>query len=432
MSDPIIGVIVILAMFLLLAIRIPVAIAMVLPAILGILYLGDWQVLVSVVDLTITNNSLDYIMTTIAMFVLMGELMNASGISSQLYHSFKSWFGKFRGGLAMATVMASSLFAASSGSSIATTASIGTIASKEMLNSNYSRTLTSGSIIAGGTLGILIPPSTFMVLYGVLSQQHIGKLLIAGILPGILLTSLFILTIIIFVRLNPQSVQKGETDSWKERFKSLSSAIPIMVLFTFVIGGLYVGFFGPTEAASMGAFGALIIALLKKNLSLKKLKDALSNTLKTVGFIFAILLSAFILNSFIVQSGLPSMLNNYLSGLTVAPIFIFIIIVIMYIILGAFMDSMAAMLVTFPIVLPLVETLGYDLIWFGVVMCLLMELALISPPIGMSIFVLDGVSPQLGINNIYKGSLIFIVPILLLIILIYIFPEIVLLLPSNL
>jgi len=205
-----------------------------------------------------------------------------------------------------------------------------------------------------------------------------------------------------------------------------------MVLFTFVIGGLYVGFFGPTEAASMGAFGALIIALLKKNLSLKKLKDALSNTLKTVGFIFAILLSAFILNSFIVQSGLPSMLNNYLSGLTVAPIFIFIIIVIMYIILGAFMDSMAAMLVTFPIVLPLVETLGYDLIWFGVVMCLLMELALISPPIGMSIFVLDGVSPQLGINNIYKGSLIFIVPILLLIILIYIFPEIVLLLPSNL
>lgn len=432
MSDPVIGIIIIFMMFLLLVIQVPIAIAMIFPAMIGILFLGDWQVLVNVIDMTITNNSLSYIMTTIAMFVLMGELMNMSGISSQLYQSFKAWFGKLRGGLAIATVMASSLFAASSGSSIATTASIGTIASKEMLHSNYNKTLTSGSIIAGGTLGILIPPSTFMVLYGVLAQQHIGKLLIAGILPGILLTMLFILTVYVFVRLAPQSSIEGESVSWKERFKSLTSTLPIVILFVFVIGGLYVGLFGPTEAASMGAFGALIIAFLKKSVTFRKLKEALSNTLKTVGFIFAILLSALILNSFIVQSGLPSLLNNYLSGLTIAPVYIFIIVVIMYIILGAFMDAMAAMLVTFPIVLPLIDSLGYDLIWFGVVMCLLMELAMISPPIGMSIFVLDGVSPELGINHIYKGSLIFIVPIIMLIVLIYLFPEIVLLLPGNL
>ena len=432
MSEQMVGVIVILAMFLLLAIRVPVAIAMVFPAILGILYLQNWQVLVNVVDLTITNNSLDFIMTTIAMFVLMGELMNISGISSQLYNSFKYWFGRLRGGMAIATIAASSMFAAASGSSLATTASIGTISSKEMLNSNYSKSLTGGSIIAGGTLGILIPPSTFMVLYGVLSQQHIGKLLIAGLLPGILLTILYILTIIIIVRVKPESAQKGETYSWKERFRSLSSTIPIVILFAFVIGGLFVGIFGPTEAASMGAFGALIIALLKKTITFKKIIEVLSNTLKTVGFIFAILLSALILNSFIVQSGLPTLLNNYLTGLAVAPIIIFLIIIIMYIILGAFMDSLAAMLVTFPIILPLVETLGYDLIWFGVVMCLLMELALITPPIGMSIFVMEGVSPELGIKNIYKGALTFVIPILILITLIYIFPDIVLLLPDNL
>lgn len=432
MSDPIIGCLAILVMFLLIAIRVPVAIAMIVPAIIGILYLQDWQVLINTVDLSITNNSLDYIITTVAMFVLMGELMNISGISSQLYQSFKYWFGKIRGGLAMATIMASSMFAAASGSSIATTASIGKIASKEMLYSNYSKTLTSGSIISGGTLGILIPPSTFMILYGVLSQQHIGKLLIAGILPGILLTLLYILTIFLFVRLNPQSAAKGERYSWKERFKSLSSTIPIILLFLFVIGGLYVGLFGPTEAASMGALGAFIIALLKRSLTAKKCMEVLSNTLKTVGFIFAILLAALILNSFIVQSGLPGLLSNFLSDLAVAPVFIFMIIVIMYIILGAFMDSMAAMLVTFPIVLPIMETLGYDLIWFGVVMCLLMEIALISPPIGMGLFVLDGVSPELGISKIYKGALIFIIPILVLITLIYIFPEIVLLLPSHL
>ncbi len=433
MSDPMVGGIVILVMFILLAIRVPVAIAMVFPALVGILYLQDWQVLVNVVDLTITNNSLDYLMTTIAMFVLMGELMNTSGISSQLYDSFKYWFGKFRGGMAIATVAASSLFAASSGSSIATTASIGTIASKEMLNSHYSKPLTSGSILAGGTLGILIPPSTFMVLYGILSQQHIGKLLIAGLLPGLLLTVLYILTIVVIVRLNPESAQKGEAHySWQERFKSLSSTIPIFVLFTFVIGGLYIGLFGPTEAASMGAFGALVIAVIKRSLTFKKAVDVLSNTLKTVGFIFAILLSALILNSFIVQSGLPALLNNYLSGLVVAPVLIFIIVVLMYIILGAFMDALAAMLVTFPIILPLMETLGYDLIWFGVVMCLLMELAMITPPIGMNIFVLKGVAPDLGVGNLYKGSITFVIPIIVLITLIYIFPEIVLFLPSNL
>jgi C4-dicarboxylate transporter, DctM subunit len=432
MSSEMIGIIFIIVMFLLLTIRVPVAIAMAVPGIVGILYMRDWVVLVNVIDLTIMKNSLSYTMTTIAMFVLMGELMNSSGISNSLYDTFKVWFGKLRGGLALATVTAGAMFAASSGSSIATTASLGTIASKEMIRSNYSKALTSGSIIAGGSLGILIPPSTFMVMYGVLAQQHIGKLLIAGLMPGLVLTLLYIITVVIYVKINPRAAEKGEGSSWSKRFKSLSNILPIVILFTFVIGGLFIGLFGPTEAASMGALGAAVIALIKRKLTFNVIFEVLEKTIKTVGTLFGILLSALILNSFIVQSGLPAYLNDFLTGLTLAPVYIFIIIVLMYIILGAFMDAMAAMLVTFPIVLPLIETLGYDLIWFGVVMCILMELALISPPIGMSIFVLNGVAPNLGLGNIYKGALTFSIPILVLIVLIYIFPDIVLLLPSHL
>ncbi|WP_342430722.1 TRAP transporter large permease subunit [Neobacillus sp. FSL H8-0543] len=432
MSSTMIGIIFIIVMFLLLTIRVPVAISMAVPAILGILFMRDWNVLVNVIDVTVMKNSLSYTMTTIAMFVLMGELMNASGISNSLYDTFKVWFGKVRGGMALATVTAGAMFAASSGSSIATTASLGTVASKEMINNNYSKALTSGSIIAGGSLGILIPPSTFMVLYGVIAQQHIGKLLIAGLLPGLLLTLLYIITVVIYVKIHPTAADIGQGSSWSNRFKSLSSILPIVILFTFVIGGLFIGLFGPTEAASMGALGAAVIALIKRKLTFKVIVEVLEKTLKTVGTLFGILLSALLLNSFIVQSGLPAYLNDFLTGLTLAPVYIFIIIVLMYIILGAFMDAMAAMLVTFPIVLPLIESLGYDLIWFGVVMCILMELALISPPIGMSIFVLNGVSPELGLGNIYKGALAFCIPILVLIVLVYIFPGIVMLLPSHL
>ena len=432
MSDPMIGVIFVMLMFILLAFRMPIWVSMSIPGILGVLYLRDWQVLINVIDKTVISNSLSYMLSTIAMFVLMGELMNSSGISSNLYASFKEWFGRFRGGLALATVSAGAIFSASSGSSIATTASLSTIASKEMLKSNYSQSLTSGSIIAGGSLGVLIPPSTFMVLYGVFAQQHIGKLIVSGILPGILLTILYILTIIVYVKINPNAAEKGEASSWSRRFKSLSSTLPITILFLFVIGGLFIGLFGPTEAASMGAVGAVIIALIKRKLTFKVTVDVLERTLKITGFLFAILISALLLNNFIVLSGLPALLNNFLSNLSIAPVYIFIIIVILYLILGVFMDAMAAMLVTFPIILPLVESLGYDLIWFGVVMCILMELGQISPPLGMSIFVLNGTAPELRIGNVYKGAMLFSIPILALIVLIYIFPEIVMFLPDNL
>ena len=337
--------------------------------------------------------------------------------------------------MALATVTAGAMFAASSGSSIATTASLGTVASKEMVKSNYSKASTSGSTIAGGSFSILIPPSTFMVMYGVLAQQHIGKLLMAGLLPGLLLTLLYILTVVIvLVKIKPDAAEKGEGHSWTKRFKSLSSTVPIVVLFVFVIGGLFIGLFGPTEAASVGAFGAAIIAIIRRKLTLRVIGEVLENTLKTVGTFLGILLSALLLNSFIVRSGLQLFLNNFLTGLTLAPVFIFILIVLVCIIFSTFMDSMAAMLVTFPITLPLVETLGYDLILrlLIVIFVILMELALITPPIGMSTFVLNGVAPELKLSNIYKGGLIFCIPILILIVLIYVIPDIVLLLPSNL
>ena len=303
MSSTMIGIIFIIIMFVLLAIRVPVAIAMAVPGILGILYLRDWNVLVNVIDQTIMNNSLSYTMTTIAMFVLMGELMNSSGISSNLFSSFKIWFGKIRGGLALATVTAGAMCRTYSGSSIATTASLGTVASKEMMKSNYSKALTSGSIIAGGSLGILIPPSTFMVMYGVLSPAAYWE-----VINGRALTRTFANPSLYFngrylcENKTRRSGKRGEGHSWAKRFKSLSSTVPIVVLFVFVIGGLFIGLFGPTEAASMGAFGAAIIAIIRRKLTLRVIGEVLENTLKTVGTLFGILLSAMLLNSFIAAS----------------------------------------------------------------------------------------------------------------------------------
>ena len=353
-------------------------------------------------------------------------------ISGELFNTFRAWFGRLRGGLGIATVTSSAVFAAASGSSLATTATIGVVASKEMLKSNYNESFTAGSILAGGTLGILIPPSTTLIIYGMLTEQSIGQLLIAGILPGILLTMLYILTIMITVRINPRLAPKVNVkSSWKEKFISLKSTIWIILLFILVIGGMYAGIFNPTEAAGIGAFLTFLIALMKRKLTVKKLIEAMNNTLRTTGFLFAIIIMAFILNYFLTLTRIPILMANFFDGLNLPPFFMFMAIIFMYILLGAVMDALAMIVVTIPIVLPIIQALGFDLIWFGIIVIMVVEMAMISPPVGMSSYVLKGSTEGLTLEQIFKGALLFLIPIFVAIIILYFFPEIATFLPSQ-
>ncbi len=413
--------------------RIPIAIAMAIPASVGILYLKGWPTLLSALDTIVWTKSYSYTLTTIPLFVLMGQLIYSSGISNELYTTFRNWFSGLRGGLGMATIGSSAMFAAASGSSLATTGTIGVMASKEMLAAGYSKSLTGGSIAAGGTLGILIPPSTMFIIYGMMTEQSIGKLLMAGIIPGILLTLFFIITIYVASIINPSLItnEKEEKVSWKERFNSLKSTIWILLLFIIVLGGMYFGIFTATESAGVGAFGAFMIGLVRRKLTIPKVNEAVFETIKTTGFIFAIVIGAFILNYVLTITRVPHLISDFLFSANLSPAMFFLIIVIMYIILGAFMDTLSMIVVTIPIILPLVEAVGFDLIWFGVIIVLVVEMGLISPPVGMNCFVLNGVVKELPLTQIFKGAFLFIIPILALVTLLYIFPEIALFIPNS-
>lgn len=432
MSVELIGFLGIIVMFILMFLRVPIAISMAVPAFLGILYLKDWNTLTSAVETIIWDHSFSYNLSTIPMFVLMGELLYISGISGDLFSTFRAWLGRLRGGLAMATIGSSALFAAASGSSLANTATMGVIASKEMLASGYNKSLTGGSIVAGGTLGVLIPPSTLFIVYGMMTEQSIGQLLIAGIIPGILLMALYLLTVYIVVLIRPDFAPPIKTKvSWKEKFVSLKSTIWIILLFVVVIGGMYLGYFNPTEAAGIGAFVTLLLAIIRRKMTFKSFITATSSTLKTTGFLFAIILMAFLLNYFLTITKVPLLLADFLNGLSLPDYALFAIIVLMYILLGAVMDALAMVVVTLPIILPLINAMDMDLIWFGVIIVLVMELGMISPPVGMNCFVLRGAAPELSLEDIFKGAAIFIIPILVLIAVLYLFPELALYLPSN-
>jgi C4-dicarboxylate transporter, DctM subunit len=427
-----VGVIVILSVFILMFLRIPIVIAMAIPGFLGLLYLRGEVALFAAIDSVIWQHSYHYTLSTIPLFVLMGQLLYTAGFSDELFTAFRNWFGRLKGGLGIATIGASAMFASSSGSSLATTGTIGVVASKEMLKAGYAKSLTGGSIVAGGTLGILIPPSTMFILYGMITEQSIGKLLIAGIIPGILLTIFFMVTIYVSILIKPSLVSdvKEPKVSMKVKLNSLKANGWILSLFILVMGGIYIGAFTATEAAGIGALGAFLIALLRQKLTLANFSVAVFNTVKTTGFIFAIVMGAFLLNFVLTITRVPNLLAEFLFANSLSPTMIFILIVIMYLILGAIMDTLGMIVVTIPIILPILQLMEFDLIWFGVIIVLLVEMALISPPVGMNCFVLNGVVKELELGDIFKGALLFMIPILALITLLYIFPEIALFLPN--
>lgn len=427
-----VGLIVVVFVFILMFLRVPIVVAMAIPGFLGVIYLKGWNTLLALLESLIWEKSYDYTLSTIPLFVLMGQLLFTAGFSDELFTAFKNWFGRLKGGLGMATIGASAMFASSSGSSLATTGTIGVVAAKEMLNSGYSKSLTGGSIVAGGTLGILIPPSTMFIIYGIITEQSIGKLLMAGIIPGILLTLFFMLTIYICILIKPDLVNdvRAPKVSWAEKFRSLKVNIWITLIFILVMGGIYFGWFTVTEAAGIGALGSFVVALIRGKLTVKTFNEAIFSTLKTTGFIFAIIIGAFSLNFVLTITRIPNLLSNFLDSHNFSPAMIITLIVVMYIILGAIMDSMSMIVVTIPVLLPTLELMGFDLIWFGVIIVLLVEISMISPPVGMNCFVLNGVAKDLDIGSIFRGALIFMLPIIALIILLSIFPEIALFIPN--
>ncbi|ARK29881.1 TRAP transporter large permease [Halalkalibacter krulwichiae] len=431
MPEEFVGVIALVLMLVLTMMRVPIFLSLAIPGILGVLYLRDWNVVVSALTTNIWDSSFQYTLSTLPMFILMGAMLHASGISTELFAAFRSWFGRVKGGLGISTVGASALFAAASGSSVANTGTIGMMASKEMMNAGYSKVLTSGSIISGGTLGILIPPSTFLIVYGTLTDQSIGQLLLAGILPGILLAVSFAVTIYLTVVINPKLAPATEGGSWHERLVALKSTGWILLMFMIVIGGMFFGLFGPTEAAGIGAFTAIILTVIKGKFTWKVLLNSVHSTALTTGYIFAIVLAAFLFKYLLIISKLPLMISSQLTEMNVPNWVLFLAIVLMYFALGAVMDTMGMIMVTIPVVIPIIQYMGLDLIWFGIVVCLLVELAMISPPQGVNCFILDSVSPELGLKNIWLGSLIFMIPIFFVIALLYVFPEIALFIPNR-
>lgn len=408
----------------------PIGFAMLLCGVAGFAYLvtlgGAFQVLAMVPYGLVTN----YDYAVLPLFLLMAEICMAAGMGQSLYKLVYVWIGRLRGGLAIATMGACAFFAAASSSSIATAVTLGLVAIPEMRRYNYDTSLATGCLAAGGGLGILIPPSGVLMIYGIMTQQSISKLFIAGLLPGILLTVMFMVMIYIRARFNPKLAPAGPKTSVREKLVATADSIEMVALLVVVIVGLIIGWFTPTEAGAAGALGALVLSLIRRRLSLKGFLHALVETIRTSGFIFVILIGAMTFNSFLAVSTIPMELAGWVSGLGLPSVVIMILIVILYLALGTFMDEVSMILLTIPIFFPLVTALGFDPIWFGIMIVMVVELGMISPPVGMTLYVIKGITPDVPIGRIFRGVIPFLAVELVLVALIIAFPAIVTFLPS--
>ena len=430
MSPEITGILGILLMFLLLALRMYIGMAMALVGFLGLWFLIGFDAGISILGITPLAEGSSYTLSVIPLFVLMGQFAFVSGISTDIYKTVYTWMGHLRGGLAMATVLACAGFAAICGSSLATGATMGMVAIPEMKKYQYDDRLTTGSVAAGGTLGILIPPSIGFVIYGILTEVSIGKLFMAGFIPGILLALLFTITVYIQCTINPKMGPKGQKASWQAKIRALAGTWGMLLLFIIVIGGIYMGVFTPTEAAGVGAFGAFIISVFKRKMSWNKLVECLMESGKTTAMIFLIIIGANIFSTFLGLARLPMGLADFITGLALPKMVILSGIIGIFLILGCVMDCYAIMILTVPIIFPVIEAMQFDPIWFGVLMVIVLEIGLITPPVGLNVFVLKGAAPDVPLTVIFRGIWPFLLTALVAIVLLTVFPQIALFLPS--
>lgn len=414
----------------LILLRVPVAIAMGIVGVVGAALISDWQQVAYVLGNAPFEAISPYGLSVVPLFIFMGVFAARAGLSQNLYSSVHAFLGHLRGGLAMATIGACAAFGAICGSSLATAATMSKVALPEMQRHGYPTSLAAATIAAGGTLGVLIPPSLIIVIYALLTQQSIGALFAAALVPGILGTLLYIGAIAILARQLPRCA--APVPSWRERLTALARVWDVALLFSLVIGGIYAGFFSPTEAAAVGAAGAFLFAFVRKRLTRQVLKEALIETATTTGMIFLILIGAALFNFFIETSELPQSLVTHLDHLGWEPLPVLLLLLLFYLLLGCFMDSLSMMLLTVPIVFPVVTSLGYDPVWFGIIVVTIVEIGLITPPVGMNLFIIQGSSPEISLATIINGIFPFILADLVRIGILITFPNLTLWLPHLL
>ncbi len=419
------------SLFVLMLLRVPVGMAMGLVGVTGYGYIVGLEPALKMVGQTTMRTVTDSSFSVIPMFMLMGAFVSISGVSRELFRSANAFLGHLRGGLGVATVLACGGFAAICGSSVATAATFSKVAYPEMRHYNYPKSFATGVIAAGGTLGIMIPPSTVLAVYAILTQQDIGKLFMAGVVPGVLAISMYILTISLIVMAKPGFLPAGERKSWGERLASLKDVWAPLALFVFVIGGLYGGLFTPSEAGGMGAVGAFILGVVRRRLNLAQIREALLEATRTSAAVFTVLIGALLFGYFLTITQTPQKVTEFLTGLGLGRYALLAIIMGMYLVLGCLMDAMAMIILTVPIIFPLILQLGFDPIWFGVIIVMTVELGLIHPPVGMNVFVIKSVVQEVSFTQIFRGVLPFIGTDLLRLLILVAFPAIALWLPGR-
>lgn len=424
MSPELVGVVGICVFLVLLILRVPIAFSFAIVGLLGFGYLRTFDASLSLLATIPYTWGTKYAFLCLPLFVLMGSFAAASGITGDLFDTAQKWLGRLPGGLAHATIAGATAFAACTGSSMAAAVTMGQIALPEMKRHNYSPALATGTVAAGGTLGILIPPSVGLVIYGIIAEQSIGKLFIAGILPGVLISLLYVSQIYIRCRLNPELGGPITTFSWSERLRSLRGILGVLAIFGLVIGGIYGGVFTPVEAGGVGAFATLCIALFRRRLTWGGFTSALLSMGRVVGMIFMIFIGAMVFSVFLTATGLPKALANAIGALPIPRYGVLALLLLMYLPLGCLLEPMSMLVLTVPILLPTVQALQFDLIWVGILVVLMMEIGLVTPPVGLNCFAIRGIAPDIPLETIFRGVFPFVIVHILGVVLIVAFPQI--------
>jgi len=425
----IIGLVLVMIMI---ALGIPIAFSMAAIGFIGLTFIIGTDASLAMIGQVFFDNGMNYTLSILPLFLLMGNFVVKAGLADELYSAANAWLRHKKGGLAMATIIACGGFSSVCGSSLATTATMAKIALPSMKKYNYPDSLATGVIAAGGTLGILIPPSMILVLYGIITSQDIGQLFLAGLIPGLLGIIGYIIAIKISILLNKKSFQTQTPLPFVKKVKSLKGVTGIILLFTIVMGGIYTGIFTTTEAAGVGAFGSLIIVMLKKKISIKSFYEILIETVKVTSMLFFLLFGAILFSNFINLAGLPNDLQNFLSIFNFNIYTLLIGIFIIYLILGMFLESLSMMMLTVPIFYPLVQAMGGNLIWFGILVVVAVEISLITPPIGLNVHVLKTlVKDKVSLKTIFKGVMPFVTIDIIRLFILLLIPGITLFIPNN-
>jgi C4-dicarboxylate transporter, DctM subunit len=417
-------------MFVLMAVRVPIGVAMAIPGVLGYAMLSGLKPALNLLGQVPLSVVTDYNFSVIPMFVLMGALASTSGMSRELFGAGNAWFGHLRGGLSMAAIAACGGFAAINGSSVATAATMSKVALPEMRKAGYDAGHAAGVIAAGGTLGIMIPPSVIFVLYGIMTETDISRLFFAGVLPGMLGMLMYTIVIYFLGRKYPEMMPRGNVHSMAERWASLRGLWAVFLLFAFVLGGMYVGVFTTTEAAGMGAMGALLIGVARRQLNGKLIMQALVDSLRVTASIMLIVIGAFLFGYFLTITQFTQKAVAFLTELPIGAYGVLALVLFGYFILGAVMDELAMILLTVPIVFPVMMKLGFDPIWFGVIIVMAVTLGMICPPVGINVFVINSIARDISLTRIYRGVMPFIASDIVRLVILCAFPVISLALPN--